>query len=367
MWTITNNKSWNALGKISWVNDMQSVPQSPVHHAEGNVAVHTQMVLQAMEALPEYQSLAANEQEMLWAAALLHDVEKRSCTFTDDKGDVVSPGHARKGAQTTRQILYRELPTPFMIREEVVGLVRYHGLPLWVFDKQSPVQYLLRASLETNTRLLAILAKADALGRICNDQSELLYKISLFEELCREQDCWGKPKVFANGLARFQYFRKDDRTTDYVPFDDYRGEAILLSGIAASGKDYYAKKNFAEYPLISLDDMRRKIKAAHNDAAANGRIIQEAKEMAKNYLRKGQSFVWNATNITAQLRGQLIDLFDDYRAKTRIIYIETPYRELLSQNKNRQHPILEPALERMIDKLEVPKLWEACKVDYILK
>lgn len=366
MWTITKDKTWTALENFSWISDMQHVPQSPVHHAEGNVAIHTQMVLRALETMTEYQLLAADEQELLWAAALLHDVEKRSCTFTDDNGDIVSPGHAKKGALTTRKILYKELSCPFSIREEVVGLVRYHGLPLWVFDKQNPVQYLLKASLETNTRLLAMLAKADVLGRICKDQHELLYKINLYEELCREQDCWGRPKAFGNALARFQYFRKDDRTADYVPFDDYRGEVILLSGIAGSGKDFYIKKNLADYPVISLDDMRRKIKAKHNDAIANGRIIQEAKELAKTFLRKGQPFVWNATNITVQMRGQLIDLFDDYRAKTKIIYIEVPYRELLAQNKNRQHPIPETALDRMIDKLEIPKAWEACEVQYMM-
>lgn len=34
--------------------------------------------LEALHQQPEYQALPAQEQEILWAAALLHDVEKRS-------------------------------------------------------------------------------------------------------------------------------------------------------------------------------------------------------------------------------------------------------------------------------------------------
>ena len=40
-----------------------------------------------------------------------------------------------------------------------------------------------------------------------------------------------------------------------------------------------------------------------------------AKEEARTYLRKGQDFVWNATNITRQMRAQLIDL-DVYKRQS---------------------------------------------------
>lgn len=364
MWTLTEHKNWSDLRKFPWVADMHGVPQSPVHHAEGDVAVHTQMVLQELQALPEYRSLPAQEQEILWTAALMHDIEKRSTTFTDEEGKIVSPGHAKKGALTARQVLYRDFAAPFALREEIVGLVRYHGLPLWVFEKPDPVKALLKASLEVNTELLVLLAKADVLGRICSDRQELLYKIELFRELCIEHDCLGKAKVFPNGLARFLYFRREDQSPDYVPYDKARSEIVLLSGIAGSGKDHYVRKHYPEYPVISLDDLRRRQKIRHHDAKGNGRIIQEAKEQAKEYLRSGVSFVWNATNITAQMREQLIDLFSVYEPEIRIVYLEVPYKTLLAQNRNRDFPIPAVAVEKMIDKLEVPKLWEAQEVEY---
>lgn len=342
---------------------MRNVPQSPVHHAEGDVETHTQMVLAALESLPEFKALPAQEQEILWAAALMHDIEKRSCTTTDELGEIVSPGHAKKGAMTVRQILYRDIETPFGIRESIVGLVSYNGLPLWIFEKENPVQALCKASLEVNTNLLTMLAKADVLGRICGDQAELLYRIEMFRELCLEQDCLGKPKAFPSASAKFQFFRKEEPSLDYIPFDDQKSEVVILSGIAGSGKDHYIRKNLPGWEVISLDDMRRKLKIDHNDSKGNGRIIQEAKQVAREHLRRHRNFVWNATNITVQMRSQLIDLFEVYNPVIRIVYLEVPYTKLLSQNSNRDFPIPQQAIERMIEKLEVPSLWEAHVVE----
>lgn len=362
MWTISNDKSWQALQRFDWVRDMQGVPQSPIHHAEGDVAIHTQMVLKALEDLEEFQALDAQSQELLWASALLHDVEKRSTTSVSDDGSIVSPGHAKKGATTARSILYKEVITPFALRESVVGLVRHHGLPLWALEKPNPQKALLKASFEVNTAWVAMLAKADVLGRICKDQAELLYKIELFKEFCLENDCWGKAKVFPSPLGKFGYFRKEDQNADYLPFDDTKTEVVLLAGIAGSGKDRYLKKNYPQHQVVSLDDMRRAMGVVYGDKVGSGRVIQKAKELAKEYLRSQTPFVWNATNITLQMREQLIDLFATYQARAKIVYLEVPYQQLLQQNRNRDYAIPSDAIEYMIHKLEVPKDWEAHEV-----
>lgn len=366
MWTLTTNKNWEQLKQLSWVNDMHGVPQNPVHHSEGDVAIHTQMVLAALENTAEFKALDDQQKEIVWTAALMHDVEKRSTTFTDEYGNIVSPGHAKKGALTTRQILYRDFAAPFNIREQVVGLVRYHGLPLWIFEKPDPVKALVKASQEVNISLLTMLAKADVSGRICNDADELLYKIDLFKELAIEYDCWDKPKQFANNLSKFQYFRKDDRQPDFESFDDTKTSVIIMSGIAGSGKDFYIAKNYPLLPVVSLDEMRRKLKINYGDTKGNGQVIQAAKEEAKKYLRKAIPFIWNATNITLQMREQLIDLFEPYEAKIKIVCVETGYSKLINQNNNRAFAIPQNAIEKMIDKLEVPKLWEAMEVEYVI-
>ena len=365
MWTLSENKEWNHLEqKFDWIKRMSDVPQDQIYHAEGNVAVHTQMVIEALQQDEVYLELNVQEQEILWAAALLHDVEKFSTTVLETDGRITSHGHARKGALKARQILYRDEPTPFELREQIVGLVLHHGLPLWVFEKPDPVKALVTASLEVNTKLLALLARADAIGRICTDQQELLYKIDCFEALCQEYDCWGKPRTFLSDEAKFYYFQHEDTYLDYVPFEQETFQVVLMSGLPGAGKDTYVKKHYADVPVVSPDAIREERGIKPTDKTGNGQVIQQAKEMARGYLRKGQPFVWNATNITRQMRQQLIDLFSTYKASVKIVYLEVPFKQLHTQNKAREAQVPSAVIDKMIDKLEVPALHEACIVEY---
>jgi predicted kinase len=365
-WSITKNRDWSTLEQtFPWVADMQHVPQDPVHHAEGDVAIHTRMVLDALQATAQYQSLAPQQQQILWAAALLHDVEKRSTTQRE--GDqITSPGHARRGERTAREILYTQVSTPFRIREQVAALVRYHGLPLWILEKPDPIKSLLEASLRVQMPLLALLAQADARGRICEDQQNLLDRIELFSAFCEEQHCWETPRSFANGLAQFTYFQKENSSPEYIPYDDLKGEVIMLSGLPGMGKDTFLKKHYPGLPVISLDDIRRRHKLKPEDTAATGWAVQQAKLQAKEYLRQGQPFAWNATNITRSLRTQWIDLFVAYKARVRLVYIEVPYKEWLHQNSDREHAVPKKALMHLLQKLEVPAPQEAHEVTYVV-
>ncbi len=251
-WTISSHKDWASLSEqFDWVADMERVEQSPDYHAEGNVAIHTQMVLQNLEADKGYQALDAASREILWASALLHDVEKRSTSIRGTDGHISTPGHARKGQQTTRTVLFRNIPTPFAIREEVAALVRYHGLPLWIAEKNDAQKRLLEASLCVDTRKLLILAQADAYGRISNDREELLERLEFFREYCMEQQCWEQPYPFATPHARFHYFHSEEPYPAYVPFDDFKGEVLMLSGLPGMGKDHSLHQEGIDWPVVS--------------------------------------------------------------------------------------------------------------------
>ena len=140
----------------------------------------------------------------------------------------------------------------------------------------------------------------------------------------------------------------------------------MLSGIAGAGKDRYYQAHCKDLPMISLDAIRRANGVEHGDATGNGRVIQQAKEQAKKYLRSQTPFVWNATNLTRQMREPLIALFASYGARVKIIYVEVPYRTLHQQNQNRDFTIPSQAIERMIGKWEVPQPWEAHEIDYVI-
>lgn len=367
MWTIAENKTWSYLEQsFYWVREMQHVPQDPLHHAEGNVAIHTQMVLDALVSQPAYQTLSPQDQEILWAAALLHDVEKRSTTVIELDGRITSAGHARKGEGTTRQILYKEIVTPFHIREQIAKLVKYHSLPLWLLDRRDPLRIIIHASLQVNTQHLALLARADMIGRVAPDTAELLYRIDCFEEYCKEQQCWGTPWPFTNAQARMHYLQKEDAAPGYVPYKAPATSVVIMSGLPGAGKDTYVKKHYPQPDrvIISLDDLRRQMKISPTDKSGTGKVVQAAKEQARRYLRDKQPFVWNATNTTQQMRVQLISLCMQYDAAVTVVYVEVPYEELFRQNSNREAIVPYNTMQKLINKLEIPDITEAHEVIY---
>lgn len=366
MWTFPHFPDWQALTQqYSWIADMQGVPQDAIWHAEGDVYIHTKMVLDELCRLPEFSQQTPQNQQILIAAALLHDVEKRSTTVEEiinGQTRIRSPKHAKKGEFTARCILYRDIATPFAVREQVAKLVRWHGLPLWAIDKANPEKAVIAGSLNMDLSLLAILAKADVLGRICPDKDEILERIALFEVLAKELDCWDKPFAFATSAARFHYLNHDHSLSNYVPFEDFSCEVHMMSGLPASGKDTFIQRHLSDLPMISLDNIRREHRISPTDKKGNSIVAQIGKEQAKIYLRQKQSFVFNATNISAELRGKWLNLFHDYRAKTHIHYIESRYKNWLKQNHQREHQVPEQVLFKLLAKLEMPNFDEAVDV-----
>ena len=132
------------------------------------------------------------------------------------------------------------------------------------------------------------------------------------------------------------------------------------------GKDNYIQKHYGNIPVISLDSIRCRYKLKPEDRSANGWVAQQAKEQARSYLRAQQSFVWNATNITLQMRRQLIDMLTAYRARVHLVYVEQPYKTWRKQNAGRTQSLSESALDKMLLKLEIPKRSEAHQVSYIV-
>ena len=119
-----------------WIEALKGVPQDPVHHAEGDVWTHTRMVCEAMVALPQWRAQSPVTREVLFAAALLHDVAKPRCTVIEGER-VRSPHHAARGALMAREILWR-MGAPAALRERVAALVRCHMKPFWLINQARP-------------------------------------------------------------------------------------------------------------------------------------------------------------------------------------------------------------------------------------
>ena len=64
------------------------------------------------------------------------------------------------------------------------------------------------------------------------------------------------------------------------------------------------------------------------------------------------------------MRAQLVRLFRDYRARVRIVYTETTWEDLLKRNRTRTASVPETVIERLANKLDVPDLTEAHRVEW---
>jgi len=67
------------------------------------------------------------------------------------------------------------------------------------------------------------------------------------------------------------------------------------------------------------------------------------------------------------LRAQCIQFFADYHARLRIVYAEAPEERLLRQNRQRQAPVPQAVLERLLGRWEVPDRTEAHGVEWVVE
>jgi len=352
---------WPSLQHFEWVRALRDCPQDPIHHAEGNVWIHTGMVLEALAADTRFVGLPEAERDVLWAAAVLHDVAKPETTEVQADGRVTAKGHSARGALRARRILW-ELGMPFARREEVCGLIRYHQSPFFLIERDDAQRMAAGISLVARCALLAVLAEADIRGRICADVPRVLDNIALFAEFCREEGCSDGPREFPSPLARFEYFRRPERAIEYAAHDATVVEVVVMSGMPGAGKDTWIRKNVAEWPVVSLDGIREEMDVEPGEN--QGAVVQAAKERAREYLRQRQRFVWNATNISRTMRAQVIQLMTDYNARVRLVYVEAPAGVLFMQNRSRERVVPAAVMERLLGKWEVPDPSEAHEVVY---
>ena len=351
---------------------MRQTLQSPVWHGEGDVYTHTMMVVDALKNHPDFQLLSAIQKHILTIAALLHDVGKIPTTKFID-GEWKAPHHAPTGSRMAREVLWQEYglcgdDELMKIREAISLLIRYHSFPPHAIDMEDARLRLHKIASNSllapyfTIRMLCILCKADMLGRNCNDQQQMLEQIAFCEELAHEEGCLDGCYPFKTDVVRRAYLSGQNVWKEQDLYDESWGEVIMMSGLPGTGKDTWISKNIPDLPMISLDNIRREHRISPK--VEQGFVANIAREQAKEFLRKHQPFVWNATNITTQMRESLVNLFETYKARVKTVYLETAWSNQRDRNSQREHAVPNDVLEDMLGKLVLPEAHEARIVEW---
>lgn len=355
----------------SFEEAMRQTPQPQRWHGEGDVYTHTMMVLGALLEMPAFLSLPERQQKELTLAALLHDIGKCRTTQWVD-GDWLSPHHGSIGSKMARQTLWQDYglcgeKALLEFRETVCLLIRYHDFPLYAVlnDNMAVMLHWIAANGELvpdfSVKLLCLLAEADIRGRMCDDMEDVLERIELCRNAAIEEGCFDSPFAFASAHTERAYLSGRDIWKGQELFDDTWGEVIVMSGLPGTGKDTYIRNHWPDLPVVSLDDLRVKYHVSPTDN--QGFVVQMAKEQARVHLRAHQHFIWNATNLTTN-RQTITQLFESYRARVHIVYLETTVEEQIRRNNNRDAVVPQHVIDGMLAKTVLPERGEATTVEW---
>jgi len=357
------------LSPIVPAGELAATPQDAAFHAEGDVWTHTKLAIEALVDGPAYAAADPAARRILAAAVLLHDIGKPSTTRLE-AGKLTSRGHSARGENLARVALWRA-GVPFALREHVCALIRHHQVPFFGVTR-SPAEaarLAIRLSFLLRNDWLTAVADADARGRRCADpadQVRIVDHCALWAEHCREHGVLDMARRFATPHTRRVWIESEPGARDpEVPaYDDTACEVTLMAGLPASGKDTWLRTHRPDLPVISLDRLRGELDVDPDDPQSE--VIAAAREQARRYLRAGTSFAWNATNLTPSLRGQLLELFRGYRARTHIVYCEAAPDDLLTRNRSREARVPAWVIERMLQRWTVPDLTEAHTLTYVV-
>ncbi|MBA2257590.1 MAG: HD domain-containing protein [Acidobacteria bacterium] len=142
-------------------------PQEPEWHPEGDVWVHTLLVVD--QARERIERLDPPRQIALMLGALLHDVGKPPTTAFID-GRIRSIDHEQQGVLPATAVLDRlnvHSIAGYDVRTQVLGMVAHHLKPGMFRQSPTPVSdgAFRRLAQKVDLELLALVAKSDCLGR----------------------------------------------------------------------------------------------------------------------------------------------------------------------------------------------------------
>jgi tRNA nucleotidyltransferase (CCA-adding enzyme) len=151
---------------------LRETPQEPAWHPEGDVWMHTLMVVDEAAKITRRENLNEDQAFTIMTASLCHDLGKPLTTSVMD-GKIKSHKHEQAGEEPTKKFL-EQINADNLTREKVVKLVTNHLVPTLLFINDTvrgepvsdgAIRRLAKRLHPATIQELVLLAEADHLGR----------------------------------------------------------------------------------------------------------------------------------------------------------------------------------------------------------
>lgn len=343
---------------FSLLLNYEDTEQDEIWHAEGNVLIHTEMVLNEVYKIIDNHKLSKDDQVILILSALLHDIAKPSTTikeFSERENRICIK--ATKHEIIGRDYLtYRllELGINEYVYKNVISLVAYHNIPkMLVIRNKDRSEYIHHMQM-VDYKLMYLLEVADIKGRICNDTEQQLQYLEEYKMFCEEyhqeitdsyNDVVGTYLITKNEL-----YSLDEAESKLWNHKEHSNVTVLC-GIPGSGKSSNAKGK-----VISLDEIRTEIGDTNYKKSAEVLLI--AKERLKECLRNKEDVTYDATNYRKDFRKKIFDLCHAYHARVTVHLVLKTVSACLRDNKDRPNPVDDDYIMHQAARFEYPEYGE---------
>lgn len=354
---------WDKVCKIPEFAALEKTPQSKRWHQEGNVLIHTKLVV--MNMLRELQGMVDTPDKpyclIMIAAALCHDLGKAVTTrWDDEKNDYTCPHHGYEGEKIVRRLFFDE---DILIREKVCYMVRWHMTMHHLLEKTEDEQ------CKTYTRLsfglmdvwsLYLLGKFDALGSINEESLDSCFINDKFNKMIRTvlNLMYSKfNKVFKLDVDdKLSYLNDVNRPAD-VPRSF---NITLMIGVSGAGKDTWVSEHLSDDIMLSRDNIRTEIgikgEKPYGTKEQEKEVTKIFNERLLEYCKNHKNIVINNTNLMRKYRSEFVKTVLPFNPSITFVYIEP--NEMGDRAKRRDGQIKKEIVDGMWDRLDFPDISE---------
>jgi len=136
---------------------------------------------------------------------------------------------------------------------------------------------------------------------------------------------------------------------------------ILFVGVAGSGKTSTARQIFSiedNAVIISSDALRAELFGDENDQTHNIEVFDEMLRRTRAELKKGKTAIYDATNLSAKRRANLLKQLSDLDVKKECFVMLTSFEDCVKRQFARERQVPEEVIRRQIKQFQCPDYWE---------